>query len=500
MYDYRGLVSEHYDLNYASYSPDIEFYVDMAEAAGSPVLELGCGTGRITFPIAEKGVDIVGLDVSTEMLAIAAKKAEELSDSTRQRISWVHGDMSTFDLGRQFNLVIIPFRAFLHLLTVEDEMSALACIWRHLADGGRLVFNVFDPRLDIISEHLSSLGPAIKKHNDFVLDNGRRMVVWESRRYAPETQRLDHDMIYEELDADGVVISRRHEQLTLRYIYRWEMAHMLARCGFEVQALYGDFDRGPFRYGGEQIWVAQKGETTAPAGAQRRGQQQSDHLSASGDDLPASAVAASEEHRVRSPKILPEWAPRLPQWKIRRLYETDANGIYDQELIEDVGYGLLSRCKSFVAAVEATRGRAVCPLCGALVEHSGDKEQMLRCDCGWELSWWSYFTTIQHKQLSGADPVLALFQDYVDRFPHADSPRAQMLLIDELIHGFHWFYKTNTPTRPVAVNLIEGRLGQVMDFLDELTYGAGSTPGTVETKAQWDVRIQTARSWPINRA
>jgi len=129
------------------------------------------------------------------------------------------------------------------------------------------------------------------------------------------------------------------------------------------------------------------------------------------------------------------------------------------------------------------------------VEHNGDKEQILRCACGWELGWWSYFSTIQHKQLSGADPVIALFRDYVDRFPRADSSRAQMLRIDELLHGFHWFHKTNSPTRPVAINLIEGRLRQVMDFLDDLTYGDGSTPGTAEIKAQWDVRIQTARSW-----
>ena len=70
-----------------------------------------------------------------------------------------------------------------------------------------------------------------------------------------------------------------------------------------------------------------------------------------------------------------------------------------------------------------------------------------------------------------------------------------MLLIDRLIHGFHWYLKGNHATRPVAVNLIEGRLYEVMDFLDDLTYGEGSTPGTRENKAAWDEHIQTARGW-----
>jgi hypothetical protein len=74
-----------------------------------------------------------------------------------------------------------------------------------------------------------------------------------------------------------------------------------------------------------------------------------------------------------------------------------------------------------------------------------------------------------------------------------------VLLIDRLLHGFHWHFKTNEPTRPVAINLIEGRLGDVMDFLDNLTYGAESTTGTKENKAEWDANIQYTRGWYGNR-
>jgi hypothetical protein len=185
----------------------------------------------------------------------------------------------------------------------------------------------------------------------------------------------------------------------------------------------------------------------------------------------------------------------VPQRQIRRLYENDALGLYDEELIDEVGYGLFARCESFIAANRAVRGQAPCPRCSAVVSHGGDKDEWLRCACGWTLTWGAYFQTIQHKQLSGAEPVLRLFREFVDRFPAARSARQKVLLIDRLIHGFHWYYKTNKPTRPVAVNLIEGRLRQVMDFLDGLTYGSKSTPGMVETKAEWDQSIRTARGW-----
>ncbi|MBN1247624.1 MAG: hypothetical protein JXC32_08185, partial [Anaerolineae bacterium] len=102
---------------------------------------------------------------------------------------------------------------------------------------------------------------------------------------------------------------------------------------------------------------------------------------------------------TQDPHTLPTWAPRVRPDRVRQLYQLDAQGIYDDELIDDVGYGLLARCKSFIQAVAATQGRATCPNCGAVVEHRVDKTEMLRCHCGWSLSWSDYFATIQRQQL-----------------------------------------------------------------------------------------------------
>ena len=198
-------------------------------------------------------------------------------------------------------------------------------------------------------------------------------------------------------------------------------------------------------------------------------------------------------------QTVPRWAPRVTQQKIRRLYETDAKGIYDDDLIAEVGYGLLARCQSFLEANEAVAGKAHCPRCSAIVSHGGRKEELLRCSCGWELPWAEYFKTIQHKQLSGAEPVLDQFRAFVREFPLARTLQEKVLLIDRLIHGFHWYYKTESPTRPVAVNLIEGTMGEVVAFLDSLTYGESSTAGTAANYAQWDRNIEANRDWYSSR-
>lgn len=246
---------------------DAAFYVEEARRAGSPILELGSGSGRVLIALAEAGLDVVGVDSAAAVRALARQRISRLSPELRQRIEMVEGDMRSFSLGRRFNLVLIPYRAFLHLLTPEDECRALACVREHLPSDGRLAFNVSDPRLETLAAHLGPLGPALKRLGEYSNPaTGRRFVVWDSRQYDPARQILVENRIFEELDEEGRVVSKRHTTLTVRYVYRFEMQHLLELSGFAVEALYGDFRRGPYRYGGEQIWVARR-KPAAQAGA-----------------------------------------------------------------------------------------------------------------------------------------------------------------------------------------------------------------------------------------
>jgi hypothetical protein len=111
-----------------------------------------------------------------------------------------------------------------------------------------------------------------------------------------------------------------------------------------------------------------------------------------------------------------------------------------------------------------------------------------------ELSWEEYFATIQKNQLSGSEPVIKLFENFVKKFPSSRIPPEKVFHIDRLIHGFHWHHKFGA-TRPVAVNLIEGQLSDVIKFLDELSYGEKSTPEVLDNRNQWLVNSANLRSW-----
>lgn len=123
----------------------------------------------------------------------------------------------------------------------------------------RLVFNIFDPRLDIVAGHFGPLGVALKQVQEFVHPRtGRRVSVWDTCQYDPGQQIIEQYFIFEELDDSGKVIDKTYAPLRLPYVFRYQMQHLLELCGYHVEALYGDFGRGPLRYGGEQIWVARK--------------------------------------------------------------------------------------------------------------------------------------------------------------------------------------------------------------------------------------------------
>jgi ubiquinone/menaquinone biosynthesis C-methylase UbiE len=258
MDEYDRVDAAIYDCYATGVSGDVAFYVDQARRSEPPVLELCCGTGRILIPIAEAGVKVVGMDRSPSMLAVAKARAAKLGTEVQGRIELLDGDMRGFSLGRRFALIMIPYRSFLHLLTTDDQRAALGRIREHLSDAGRLVFNVFDPRLDLLQQGIGG-GSELRKFTEFTHpQTHRRVVGWYATSCDPLRQVIEQYNVFDQMDDRGTVVARQYVPLTLRYVFRHEMQHLLDLCGFRAEALYGDFERGPFRYGGEQVWVAAK--------------------------------------------------------------------------------------------------------------------------------------------------------------------------------------------------------------------------------------------------
>ncbi len=261
MRDNYALDAELYDIVYADYVDDIGFYVDEAAAAGGPCLELGCGTGRVLLPVARAGVTVTGLDVSKPMLARLARKVAALPDDIRSQVTLGEGDMRSFKLDTRFAMIYVPFRAFLHLMQVSDQITALRNIHRHLRPGGRLVLNFFDPSLEYIVAHSGPIGGALHTTGETFVDprSGHLLVEWATIQYSQHLQRIDQYFVYDEVDQRGRVVGRLYRNLQLRYMFRWEFEHLLARCGFELVALYGTFDRQPFAQPGQElIWIAEQ--------------------------------------------------------------------------------------------------------------------------------------------------------------------------------------------------------------------------------------------------
>ncbi len=227
-----------YDAMCADMPYGIDFYVGLAKEAKGPVLEIACGTGRITLPCLRAGADVDGLDLYQPMLDTLRRKAaaEGFTPTLTQ------GDMANFHLPRRYTLVTITFNAFIHNLTQEAQLSCLRCCRDHLRPGGLLAFDTFFPALAIVGA----------PENTRVLEGESRhpRTGLPTRNYDTRTfdrvAQTQHSINeFEELDAAGNVAAVHRSEFTTRYTYKAEMELLLRLAGFARWEVYGDFDRRP---------------------------------------------------------------------------------------------------------------------------------------------------------------------------------------------------------------------------------------------------------------
>ncbi len=250
----REHVAEFYD--HIHDRQDVDFYLDLAAQANGPVLELGCGTGRVLIPIAREGGPVTGIDLSEHMLDVCRSKLAKESTAVQARTRLVHADIRDFNLGARFRLITIPFRPFQHLVTVREQLACLGCVHRHLEPGGLLALDVFKPNIERLGEQrvgaVEELAPA-------ELSDGRTV-----RRTTKVTaidldgQVIDTETTYETTHGDGRVETVIHA-FPFRYFFRYEVEHLLTRAGFQIEAVYGDFDGSPIgAHRRELIFVARR--------------------------------------------------------------------------------------------------------------------------------------------------------------------------------------------------------------------------------------------------
>lgn len=239
----------------ASFHGDVEWYRQRAQASGGPVLELGAGTGRVTLAIAEAGISVHALDSSREMLQALSAKLAAAPGRLRDRVTLVEGDMRSFDLPERFPLVISPFRAFLHNITDEDRLAALARVRHHLRPGGHFAFNVYHPSLLYMSRHAGPLEGVWRWVDNFPLPGGGFVSRSEANRYDTVRQTVHSQHRYDEYDDNGVLLRSTLHRLALAYLYPGDIRHLLARAGFVDVTIQGGFAGRPFSEDADELVV-----------------------------------------------------------------------------------------------------------------------------------------------------------------------------------------------------------------------------------------------------
>ncbi len=179
------------------------------------------------------------------------------------------------------------------------------------------------------------------------------------------------------------------------------------------------------------------------------------------------------------------WAPRVSREKILELYIKVASGDNDEELIDEIAQAFYDRCSDIVRICES---RFMCPQCRKELPHPHQPGKDLTCgSCGWKMSWKSFFRSYQGKQLSVNADITDITRKYLTELPECKNPKEKMILIDGLIHACHRSIKDGETyyARPLAVNFIEGKMYQVIAFLENLPYGPDSLPEMTEQLMEW---------------
>ena len=233
----RGLESQD---GLAEFTEDLPLWADMARESGGPILELGCGSGRVLLHLAREGFETTGVDSSPSMLALARRRLAR-QPSIAGRISLLEENFTSLRTGRTYPLILLPFNTFSYMVDPPDVRDALETISLHLAPGGRAAFALPNP-IPLYSDPSESL----MLERTF-RDKARNVTVqqFSSLRLDRAAQLGYITWIYDEIDSSGTV-TRTSIPMTLRYFYPNELDSLFERAGLRLLHTWGDYNRSPF--------------------------------------------------------------------------------------------------------------------------------------------------------------------------------------------------------------------------------------------------------------
>ncbi len=240
-----------YDLEHVGDTEDIEFFVSLVNRLRPQrVLELACGNGRVTVPLAEagaaQGFEVVGLELVPEMLAAARQRAGEATEAVRERLTLAEGDMRAWAAPEPFDLILVPCSSVCHLLTLEDQLAAWRRAYENLVPGGRFVVDVAAADLGAYGDSFRS--PA-REWMEIDLDTfdeatETRLLRYKTTRYLAHQQRARIRFLYDKF-AGAAPPERSISDFESHVYYPRELQLLYLHTGFQVEAVYGDYRGRP---------------------------------------------------------------------------------------------------------------------------------------------------------------------------------------------------------------------------------------------------------------
>ena len=232
------LIAPFYDIEHAHFAEDLDMYQNFAEASSGAILELACGSGRVLLPLAQAGYEVVGVDTSTPMLALAQQTLQEAGSLLRYEL--IQQDMATMQLGRKFRMAFIALGSFAHVITRKEQQQALANIRTHISTGGLFILDISNAD----ARYMEDLGGQVLHQGTWKHEDGTMLTHFVSPAASTEKHLLELTHFYDQHKQGGTV--QRTTVTTHLYLFdRGEMELLLEQASFVVKDVYGDYDLGP---------------------------------------------------------------------------------------------------------------------------------------------------------------------------------------------------------------------------------------------------------------
>jgi len=245
-------VAMNYDYYLSSMVNDetfVDFHLKLAKDYGKDgILDIACGTGALTIPLAKAGYDVTALDLSSPMITVS--QAKLMKENLHAEL--IVGNMTDFKIDRKFSLAIIARSGFMHLLTAKDQRQTLMNIKEHLTDGGVLTFNHFQPHPIIQAERMRAKPDEYIPRWEYINHEGKKEKISYSETYDYITQIMRGNWKFETLDGEET----RIRPIAMRHTYRQEMEYLLELCGYEIVNCYNNYNYEEAR--DNHIWIIKK--------------------------------------------------------------------------------------------------------------------------------------------------------------------------------------------------------------------------------------------------